>query len=184
LVGIFLWINLFFAGVHPTLAGVALAFSIPLYEKKSIRQSPLHHLKELLHPIVALAILPLFAFANAGIAFLNISVETLQTSMIFGILISLFIGKQFGIFGISWLAVKLQIAHLPENVRWLELYAIAIICGIGFTISLFIGALAFGDINNTYLDSVKIGVLSGSLLSGLFGYLLLYLTKRQYKPRG
>ncbi|EKD70698.1 MAG: hypothetical protein ACD_46C00434G0001 [uncultured bacterium] len=128
---------------------------------------------------MALGILPLFAFANAGITFFKISIETLQSSIIFGILISLFIGKQLGIFGMSWVAVKLRIAHLPEHVRWLELYAIAMICGIGFTISLFVGALAFGDIHNFYLDSVKIGVLSGSLLSGLFGYLLLFFTKRQ-----
>lgn len=179
LVGVFLWIDFLLAGIHPTLAGVALAFSIPLYQKKSEGQPPLHHLKELLHPVVALGILPLFAFANAGITFFKISIETLQSSIIFGILISLFIGKQLGIFGMSWVAVKLRIAHLPEHVRWLELYAIAMICGIGFTISLFVGALAFGDIHNFYLDSVKIGVLSGSLLSGLFGYLLLFFTKRQ-----
>jgi NhaA family Na+:H+ antiporter len=179
LIGSFLWISLFFAGVHPTLAGVALAFSIPLNKNSHKKQSPLHHFKELLHPIVVLGILPLFAFANAGISFFNISIKTLQTSITFGILMSLFVGKQIGIFGASWLAVKLRIAHLPEKVRWLELYAIAIICGIGFTISLFIGALAFGDINNFYLDSVKIGVLSGSLLSGLIGYLLLFFTKRQ-----
>lgn len=180
-IGILLWISLFFAGIHPTLAGVALAFSVPIYQKKSEKQPPLHRLKDLLHPIVALAILPLFAFSNAGISLLNLSVEQLHLSITIGILLSLFLGKQFGIFGTCWLAVKLRIAQLPDQARWIDLYAIAIICGIGFTISLFIGGLAFGETNTTYLNSVKIGVLGGSLLSGITGYLLLFYTKRKYR---
>lgn len=179
IIGIFLWVSLFFAGVHPTLAGVALAFSIPLHKKDSKKQSPLHFLKDLLHPFVALGILPLFAFANAGISFTTISMETSQISIILGILLGLFIGKQLGIFGTSWLAVKLRIAHLPDHVRWFDLYSVAILCGIGFTISLFIGALAFESVNSSYLGSVKIGVLGGSLLSGISGFLLLFFSKRQ-----
>ena len=166
------------AGVHPTLAGVALAFSIPLGFKKSNIQSPLHKLKKLLHPFVALGVLPLFAFANAGISIFQVSVASLQTSIIFGIILSLFLGKQLGIFGSSWLAVTLQIAQLPAKVRWIELYAVAIICGIGFTISLFIGSLAFSDVDFAYMDSVKIGILTGSLFSGITGYFLLFFSKK------
>lgn len=180
-IGILLWSSLFFAGVHPTLAGVALALSVPLYKAENKTQSPLRRLLHLLHPLVALGILPLFAFANAGISLFNLSLETLHLSIVIGIFLSLFLGKQLGIFSACWLAVRLRIAQLPEQVQWIELYAIAIICGIGFTISLFIGALAFGETNISHINSVKIGVLSGSLFSGITGYLLLFLTKRKYR---
>lgn len=176
--GFILWACLFNAGVHPTIAGVALALLIPLDHSKSHRPSPSKRLKNFLHPVVAVGILPLFAFANAGISFFDLSISSLHFSIAIGILVSLFFGKQVGVFGASWLAVKLRIAQLPNKVRWDELYGISIICGIGFTISLFIGALAFEEYSIDYINSVKIGVLCGSLLSGVAGYLLLSLNRK------
>lgn len=164
-VGVVLWISFLKAGINPTLAGVVLASLIPLHTASSLKKN--------LHPIVAFFIMPLFAFANAGITFFDISLSTLNASITLGIIASLFFGKQIGVFGASWLAVKGGVAELPNKVNWPQLYGISLICGIGFTISLFIGALAF-DLNNPVLtNSVKIGVLGGSLLSGLTGYFLL-----------
>jgi NhaA family Na+:H+ antiporter len=130
-----------------------------------------------LHPFVALGILPVFAFSNAGVPVFYISLSTLHPSIILGTSLGLFIGKQLGIFGSSWLAIKLRFAHMPEHAHFMDLYAIAVLCGIGFTISLFIGTLAFGGVNDAYVDSVKIGVLSGSLLSGIGSYLLFFLAR-------
>lgn len=169
IVGILLWFCLVKSGVHATLAGVALAFAIPLSG---------HKIKDALHPWVAWGILPLFAFANAGVSFFHLSAANLQISIILGILLGLFFGKQLGVFTACWFAVKLKIAKLPDHVSWLDLYAVAILCGIGFTISLFIGALAFTNYTGSYLSSVKIGVLAGSLLSGVIGYLMLRRQKR------
>lgn len=177
--GFILWVCFLKAGVNPTLAGVALAFLIPLDHSISHHPSPAKKLRDLLHPGVALVILPLFAFANAGISFFNLSISSLHFSIATGILISLFFGKQLGVFGGCWLAVKLRMAQLPDKVRWIELYGISIICGIGFTISLFIGALAFEQLSIDYINSVKIGVLGGSLISGIAGYLLLYLNTKK-----
>lgn len=181
LVGILLWLSMLYSGVHPTLAGVLLAFLIPLHSKENKINSPLHQAKHILHPITVLFIIPLFAFANSGITFFNISISTLNLHIIVGIFLSLFVGKQLGIFSICWLAVKLGIAQLPEKIRWIELYGVSIICGIGFTISLFIGTLAFGSLDSTILNSVKIGVFSGSFLSGIFGYLLLFYHMNRHK---
>lgn len=175
LIGTILWFCFLKSGVHPTLAGVVIALMIPLKNRKNSQQFPLQKLKHLLHPWVAIVIIPLFAFANAGVYLLNLGQENLQISIILGVLFGLFIGKQIGVFGASWLAVKCRIASLPDRVRWSELYAVAVICGIGFTISLFIGALAFNNIDYSYLNSIKVGVLLGSLLSGMAGYLLLRL---------
>jgi NhaA family Na+:H+ antiporter len=178
LIGFILWICLLESGIHATLAGVILALMIPMQDRKNPHHLPLQKLKHKLQPLVALIILPLFAFANAGVSFLSLGVENLHVTVILGILFGLFVGKQLGIFSASWLAVKLGIATLPHHVRWSELYATAIICGIGFTISLFIGSLAFGYHDGSYLNSIKIGVLIGSLLSGSIGYLLLKLIHR------
>jgi NhaA family Na+:H+ antiporter len=181
LMGFILWVCFLNAGVNPTLAGVALAFLIPLEHSIDRRPSPSKRLKNLLHPGVALGILPLFAFANAGISFFDLSTSSLHFSIVIGILVSLFFGKQVGVFGACWLAVKLRMAQLPNKVRLVELYGISIICGIGFTISLFIGALAFEQFSIGYSNSVKIGVLGGSLLSGVAGYLLLSLNTKKQK---
>jgi NhaA family Na+:H+ antiporter len=183
LLGIILWICFLKSGIHPTLAGVVIASLIPL-ENKNKTSSPLQNLQHFLHPFVALVILPLFALANAGISFINLTKSNLHITVILGTFLGLFLGKQIGIFGASWLAVKCHVAALPDRIRWHELYAIAAICGIGFTISLFIGALAFGDNTDGYLISVKIGVISGSLLSGILGYLLFIMIFRKKKKFG
>ena len=183
LVGFALWYCLLRVGVHPTIAGVIVAFIIPEGRNTTEHLSSSERLKGMLHPWVSLAILPIFAFANAGVKLLGISLATLQFPIIFGIFIGLFIGKQIGILSFCWLAVKMGIAQLPEQVRWRQVYGMAIICGIGFTVSIFIGELAFGTVS-THLDSVKIGVLLGSLISGIVGYLLLWRKGVKSDPHG
>lgn len=170
--GIGVWFCFLKAGIHPTLAGGILAFLIPLRSSSTIELSLSYRLKQRLHPWVAFGILPLFAFANAGVSFFTITLNELEISVVLGILLGLFVGKPIGIFGFCWLSIKLRLAQLPENVRWFDLFAISILCGIGFTISLFIGALAFEN-HSTHLNSVKIGVILGSVLSGIVGYALL-----------
>lgn len=174
--GAVLWVCFLKAGINPTLAGVVLAFLMPL-------QQPHHpiaasnRLKHALHPTVAFVIMPLFAFANAGVSLVHLSFSSLNYAITLGIILSLFLGKQVGVFGAAWLAVKAGVAALPDKVSWVQLYGVSLICGIGFTISLFIGALAFDTANLILMDSVKIGVLSGSLLSGLAGYFILARVK-------
>lgn len=169
IVGALLWACLYFSGVHVTLAGVVTALFIPV--KKEETCSALR-LKHGLHPFVAFAILPLFAFMNAGVSLTQISFADIQWTLVLGIIFGLFIGKQIGVFGFCWLSVKYFGLSLPEKMHWKNLYAVSVLCGIGFTISLFIGTLAFGN-DASYLDSVKIGVITGSLISGIVGYLLL-----------
>lgn len=173
ILGIALWFCLMKAGIHPTLAGGVLAFLIPL---RNTQDSPSCRLKHRLHPWVAFGILPLFAFANAGISFGTIAFADLEMPVVLGVFCGLFFGKQIGIFGFCWLTVKYRWAQLPEKVQWRDLYAISILCGIGFTISLFIGTLAFGDYSN-HLDSVKIAVLLASFVSAVLGGGLLALKK-------
>lgn len=177
--GIALWFCLLKAGIHPTLAGGILAFLIPLHNN---HDNPSCRLKHRLHPWVAFGILPLFAFANAGVSFVSISFSELEMPVVLGVFGGLFLGKQIGVFGFCWLAVKYRWAQLPEKVQWRDLYAISILCGIGFTISLFIGTLAFGDYSS-HLDSVKIAVLLASFVSAVLGGGLLALKKRIDCPR-
>jgi NhaA family Na+:H+ antiporter len=172
IIGFGLWLALLKSGVHPTLAGVILAATIPLKNSNQSHLAPLHKLQQKLHPWVAIIILPLFALANAGVALLAHDFKTFNYNIILGVLCGLFIGKQIGIFSFAWLATKMHLAILPKDIRMRELYAVSILCGVGFTISLFIGALAFTN-HASYLNSVKIGVLTGSALSGITGYLLL-----------
>jgi NhaA family Na+:H+ antiporter len=172
--GTILWVFVLKSGVHATLAGVALAFAIPLRAKNKDEPSPLRHLEHLLHPWVAFGIMPLFALANAGVSLKGISLPTLLEPVPFGIIIGLFVGKQFGIFGFTWLGVKLGMAKLPDDISWLELYGVAILCGIGFTMSLFIASLAFEHGAVDYIVADRLGVLLGSLLSAALGYTLLY----------
>ena len=169
ILGAALWFFVLKSGIHATLAGVVLAFLIP--------SAPGRKLEHALSNWVAFAIVPLFAFANAGVSLKGMSLGALAQPITLGVLVGLFIGKQVGVFGASWLGVKLGLGRLPSGTSWTALYGVAMLCGIGFTISLFIGALAFDD--GHAQDAAKLGVLAGSLLSGLGGWVVLSLAARQ-----
>jgi NhaA family Na+:H+ antiporter len=171
--GVLMWVCVLESGVHATLAGVALALAIPIGASDSHEQSPLRSLEHSLHPWVSYAILPLFAFANAGVSLAGISLAELFEPLPLGIAAGLFVGKQVGVMGATWIAVRLNAAALPEGATWRHFYGTALLTGIGFTMSLFIGTLAFDD--PAYADHVRIGVLGGSLLSALAGALVLWL---------
>jgi len=172
LIGLVLWVAVLKSGVHATLAGVVLAFFIPL-KNKNTGSSPLMQLEHMLHPYVAFLILPLFAFANTGISLTGISPQSLLHPVPLGIAAGLLIGKQVGVFGFTWLAIKLGFGKLPEGAGWMPLYGIAALCGIGFTMSLFISSLAAEQIGTGMMVDDRLGILGGSLLSAVIGYLLL-----------
>ncbi len=177
LLGLFLWFFTYKSGVHATIAGVLLACSIPHREKEH-DFSLLVKLEHSISPYVVYFIMPLFAFANAGVSLEGISFNSFLAPVPLGILLGLFIGKQLGVFVFSYASIKLGIAQMPNKANWISFYGVGILTGIGFTMSLFVGNLAF--INNVqYMDGVKIGVLSGSLLSTLFGYFLLLLCNKK-----
>lgn len=176
LVGMVLWVLVLKSGVHATLAGVILAFTIPLHGKAS---SPLHKLEHGLHPWVAFGILPIFAWANAGVSLENISLETLFEPVPLGIAAGLFIGKQVGVFSFTWLSTRIGLTRLPQTVSWSELYGVAVLSGIGFTMSLFIGSLAFEHSGESYVGQDRIGILTGSFLSAIWGYGILRLATRR-----
>jgi NhaA family Na+:H+ antiporter len=167
--GILLSIFLHKAGIHTTIAGVIVGVLIPLQDREG-QHSPLNHAIHALHPWVAFAILPLFAFVSAGVSLQGFSFKYLSEPLTLGIILGLFLGKQIGIFSATFLAVKLKIAPRPQGASWLHIYGVSVIAGVGFTMSLFIGMLAFTDLE--LQNQVKIGVLSGSLLSALFGALI------------
>lgn len=168
--GTILWYCILKSGIHSTIAGVILAFTIPLETKKNYPQdSLLINLEKKLHPITSYIILPLFALANAGITFAHLTLKDLINPLPFGILLGLFLGKQIGIFGTCYLTIKSGITKLPTNANFLNLYGVCLLAGIGFTMSLFIGTLAF-PANNTYMTLVRLGVLGGSLLSILAAF--------------
>ncbi len=171
LVGIVLWVCVLKSGVHATLAGVALAFTIPL--KAGEGKSPLTYMEHSIHPYVYYGIVPIFAFANAGVSLEGLSFNTLLEPVPLGIAAGLFLGKQLGVYSFSRLAVKFGVANLPADVTWPQLHGVALLCGIGFTMSLFIGSLAFEHGGPDYKTAVRIGVLAGSILSGIVGYLYL-----------
>src|SRR3990167_3159178 len=171
LLGILLWMCLFYSGVHPTISGVLLALAIPAEDYSS--HSLLHRLENSLHPWVVYLIMPLFALVNAGFSFQEVSFAILTDTVVLGIVVGLFVGKQVGIFGFSWLLIKSGLAKLPTQTSWLALYGVAILCGIGFTMSLFLGTLAFQN-ENIYLAEVRLGVIIGSTLSLLLGLVMLY----------
>ncbi len=171
LIGVFVWACVLKSGVHATLAGVVTALAIPLKAKNPHESSPLHRAEHGLHVWVAFLILPLFAFANAGVSLKGISLADLLAPLPLGIALGLFIGKQLGVFSLAWLAVKLGFAKLPEDTNWCQVYGVACLTGVGFTMSLFIGTLAFeGD---AMLNSVRLGVLMGSIASGVMGFVML-----------
>ena len=179
IVGIILWISVLKSGVHATLAGVALAFTIPLTGKDGDKQtnSPLKEIEHSLHFWVAFFILPLFAFVNAGVDITEISLSQMAGSVPLGIMLGLFVGKQVGVFGFSWIAIKLKLATLPEGSNWVQLYGVSLLTGIGFTMSLFIVSLAFED-DSIFQYTDKLAILVASFLSGIVGYLILKIKKR------
>jgi len=177
IVGIFLWFFTYKSGIHSTISGVLLACSIP-HKNKEREYSLLMKLEHLLSPYVAFGIMPLFALANAGVVLEGMSFATMLSPVPLGIICGLFIGKQLGVFVFSFLSVKLKIAEMPTNSNWIKFYAVGILTGIGFTMSLFVGNLAFADYTNN-ISGVKIGVLVGSLLSAVVGYFLLLLATKK-----
>ena len=176
-VGILLWEFTHQSGIHATIAGVLLALLIP-HNKKDKKKSLLLKLEHAIAPYVAFVIMPLFAFANAGVSLEGISLSSLLNPVPLGILCGLFFGKQVGVFVFAYISVKLNLAQKPNNSNWLALYAVSVLTGIGFTMSLFVGNLAFAN-SPIYLDGVKIGVLSGSLLSTVVGYFLLKFSTKK-----
>jgi len=175
--GLLLWYFTHESGVHATISGVLLACAIP-HRKKDHDFSLLVKLEHSISPYVAYFIMPLFAFANAGVSLEGITFNSLLSSVPLGIMLGLFFGKQIGVFLFSYISIKIGLAKMPNNANWLNFYGVGILTGIGFTMSLFVGNLAFVD-NYQYMDGVKIGVLSGSLLSTVFGYLLLRITSNK-----
>ena len=177
LLGVFMWFFTYKSGIHATIAGVLLASTIP-HRIKDKDFSLLIKLEHAISPYVAFLIMPLFAFANAGVSLEGVSLVSLMMPVPLGILVGLFVGKQMGVMFFSFFAVKFGVAQMPDNSNWLSLYGVSILTGIGFTMSLFVGNLAFVD-NTQYIDGVKIGVLAGSLLSTIFGYFLLSITSKK-----
>ena len=174
IVGLFLWDFTHNSGIHATIAGVLLAMTIP-HRKKEKDFSLLIKIEHAISPYVAFGIMPLFAFANAGVSLEGLSFASLLDKVPLGIVLGLFLGKQLGVFIFSYVSIKLKIAQMPNNTSWYNFYGVGVLTGIGFTMSLFVGNLAFVE-NMQYMDGVKIGVLTGSLLSTLFGYFLILLT--------
>jgi len=176
ILGLFLWLFTHESGIHATISGVLLACSIP-HRKKEHDFSLLVKIEHSISPYVAYGIMPLFAFANAGVSLEGLTLSALLEPVPLGILLGLFIGKQLGVFIFSLASIKLGFAQMPNNSNWINLYGVGILTGIGFTMSLFVGNLAFIE-NTQYIDGVKIGVLSGSLLSTVFGYFLLLFSRK------
>ena len=177
LIGLCMWFFTYKSGIHATIAGVLLASTIP-HRNKEKDFSLLLKIEHAISPYVAFIIMPLFAFANAGVNLEGLALSSLLSPVPLGILMGLFFGKQIGVVFFSYVAIKLKFADLPNNSNWMSLYGVAILTGIGFTMSLFVGNLAFVE-NTEYIDGVKIGVLSGSLLSTVFGYFLLLLSSKR-----
>ena len=175
LLGLVLWVFVFRSGVHATLAGVLLALTIPLKpsaRNDELAEPPLLKLEQALHPWIAFLVVPIFGFANAGVSFAGVSASALLNPVPLGIALGLFVGKQIGVFGFSWFAIRTGLAVLPANATWLQFYGVSLLCGVGFTMSLFIGLLAFPT-SQILQDETKIGVLVGSLISGTVGWIIL-----------
>jgi len=170
--GVILWVSVLKSGVHATLAGVMLAFFIPIAGKQG-EESPLKALEHNLHTMIAFIVLPIFAFANAGLDFSGVGINEILSPVPLGIIVGLVVGKQIGIFGFCFIAIKLGLASLPKNVNWKLLYGVSMLCGVGFTMSLFIGSLAFENDFNAVVFQERLGIVIGSLISGILGYLLI-----------
>jgi len=185
IIGVFLWVFVLKSGVHATLAGVAAAFAVPLKTADAEGHAPLHRLEHNLHPWVAFGVLPIFAFANAGVSFAGITPAALAEPLPLGIAAGLFAGKFVGVCGASAVLIGLGLAKLPAGANWPQLAGVSALCGVGFTMSLFIGSLAFEG--PEYFTPIRLGVIAGSLLSGICGYLLLRLApghSNTTQPRG
>ncbi|BDR13859.1 Na+/H+ antiporter NhaA [Vibrio sp. STUT-A11] len=175
IVGAILWFAVLKSGVHATLAGVVIGFAIPLQGKPG-EHSPLKHMEHALHPYVAFGILPLFAFANAGISLEGVSLSGLTSMLPLGIALGLLVGKPLGIFTFSWAAVKLGVAKLPEGISFKHIFAVSVLCGIGFTMSIFISSLAFANVSPEFDTYARLGILMGSTTAAIIGYVLLHLS--------
>jgi len=170
--GVVLWVAVLKSGVHATLAGVALALFIPINGKQD-EPSPLKSLEHNLHEMVAFIILPIFAFANAGINLSGVGIDAVLSPVPLGIILGLFVGKQIGVFGFCWVMIKLGFAKLPDAMNWRLLYGSSLLCGVGFTMSLFIGSLAFEQTGDNLIFQDRLGIIIGSLISGILGYLII-----------
>jgi NhaA family Na+:H+ antiporter len=180
-VGLILWVSVLKSGVHATLAGVALAFFIPLRKGDPSSGSPLRRLENDLHPLVAFAILPLFAFANAGVSLAGVGFATLVGAVPLGIAAGLLFGKPIGVLTATWVVVRFGGARLPQGADWHAMLGVSVLCGIGFTMSLFIASLAFEGASSEYAVQTRLGVLSGSLASAILGFAILRATLPQYR---
>ncbi|MCU0074558.1 Na+/H+ antiporter NhaA [Pseudomonas koreensis] len=183
IIGLILWVCVLKSGVHATLAGVTLAFCIPL-RTRNAEPSPLLTLEHALHPWVAYGILPLFAFANAGLSLTGVTAESFTHHVPMGIAVGLLLGKTIGVFGLTWLAVKTGIAALPQNANWGQVLGVAILCGIGFTMSLFVGSLAFVPGASEYAGMDRMGILTGSVFAALIGYAVTLAASRKSTMQG
>lgn len=170
IIGVFMWVFVLQSGVHATLAGVLIALTIPLKPQDG-DQALLYRMEHGLHPWVAFMILPIFAFANAGVSLLGLSLSDFMHPLTLGVAAALFFGKQIGVVAATWIGVKSGLAKLPQDVTWQHVYGVACLTGIGFTMSLFIGSLAFGA--SETMNAVRLGVISGSVASGLIGFVVL-----------
>ena len=179
LLGVFLWFCFYHSGIHTTLAGVIVGLMIPMRDPADPKDSPLNRCMHFLHPWVSFLVLPIFAFTSAGVDLKGLTLASFLEPLPLGIALGLFIGKQIGIFGTSWLLIKTKLVAMPEAANWKHLYAVSIIAGIGFTMSLFIGMLAFSDPH--LQEMVKVGVISGSLLCIVWGALVLRMVIRNRK---
>jgi len=181
-IGIIMWFAVLKSGVHATLAGVLVAFFIPLKSNENPERSPLKELEHDLHTVVAYGVLPVFAFANAGISFEGIGLDYVLHPVPLGIAAGLFLGKQLGVFGFCWVALKTGLTSLPKGMDLVHLYGISLLCGVGFTMSLFVGSLAFEETDVNLLFDERLGIIIGSLLSGVLGYLVLNWRVKKSNP--
>ncbi|WP_325100986.1 MULTISPECIES: Na+/H+ antiporter NhaA [unclassified Pseudomonas] len=179
LVGLVLWVCVLKSGIHATLAGVTLAMFIPLKSVDKQAPSPLLTLEHALHPWVAYAILPLFAFANAGVSLTGVTAQSFIHSVPLGVAVGLLLGKTIGVFGLTWIAIRLRLASLPDGANWGQVFGVAILCGIGFTMSLFVGSLAFPSGASEYAGEDRMGILTGSFFAAVIGYLVTAVASRQ-----
>jgi len=177
-VGAIMWVALLKSGVHATLTGVILAMFIPMRSTDDPEVSPLKSMEQDLHSAVAFFILPVFAFCNSGVNFGGLGMQQVLHPVPLGIALGLFLGKQVGVFAFCWLGIKMKLAELPKEISWTSLYGTAVMCGIGFTMSLFIGSLAFEETGVTKIIDERLGIIVGSLASGIVGYLILHKSLR------